>query len=529
MKLDPKQLVSMVNNLKADRSTWENHWQEVGDFVIPRRGEVTVKFSPGQKRNTQLFETTGQQSCILLAGALSSLLTNSQNQWFELLTGKPELDDDDEVRAYLQESTRRMMGVFNNSNFHTQVHEMYLDLCSFGTGCMSIDEDDETVVKFLTHHISEFMIRTNKNNIVDEVYRKFELTAPQIVELFNGNVSRSVQRALKNPTDTVAKFKVIQGIYPDARDPKKRTPNFPFNWWSQWIIEEDLFEAKVEGFNEFPYVAPRWSLGTGEMYGRSPAIVALPDIKMVNIMEKTIIKGAQKTVDPPLQAPDDGSVSPVRTQPGGMSYYRAGTTDRIEQVYSDFRLDLGQAQTDKVRERIKQAFFIDQLQLGDRGPQMTATEVITRRDQSMTLLGPFLARLQFEFLRPMIDRVFAIMDRRQMLPPAPSALRGQTIDVQYTSVIARVQRQQEVDNIQRFLETVGPVAEAAPEILDMLNKDEYTRLVARLQGLPQELILDRDAVEGIRNARAEAQQAQQDAVQEAQEVENASKLAKVVQ
>jgi len=149
MKKTPKELIAITNNLKSDRQTWENHWQEIGDFVIPRRGEVTVKFSPGQKRNTQLFETTGQQSCILLAGALSSLLTNPQVQWFELLTGIPELDEDDDVRAYLQEATRRMANVFNNSNFHTQVHEMYLDLCSFGTGSMSIDEDDEMVARFL--------------------------------------------------------------------------------------------------------------------------------------------------------------------------------------------------------------------------------------------------------------------------------------------------------------------------------------------------------------------------------------------
>ena len=71
------------------------------------------------------------------------------------------------------EMMSNMMNMFNNSNFYSQVDEMYGDLCSFGTGSMSIMEDDEFLVRFNTHHISEFYIRENNKGFIDEIYRKF--------------------------------------------------------------------------------------------------------------------------------------------------------------------------------------------------------------------------------------------------------------------------------------------------------------------------------------------------------------------
>ena len=68
-----------------------------------------------------------------------------------------------------------------------------------------------------------------------------------------------------------------------------------------------------------------------------------------------------------------------------------------------------------VRERIKQHFFVDQFQLRE-GPQMTATEVNTRVDMQLRLLGPLLGRLHFEFLQPMVGRMLQIMSRKGLLP-----------------------------------------------------------------------------------------------------------------
>ncbi len=35
----------------AQRQTWESHWQEVSDYKMPRKADVTKRRSPGDKRS----------------------------------------------------------------------------------------------------------------------------------------------------------------------------------------------------------------------------------------------------------------------------------------------------------------------------------------------------------------------------------------------------------------------------------------------------------------------------------------------
>ena len=169
-------------------------------------------------------------------------------------------------------------------------------------------------------------------------------------------------------------------------------------------------ELSVSGFKEFPFVVPRYLKASHEIYGRSPAMTALPDVKMLNEMSKTTIKAAQKQVDPPLLVPDDGFLLPVRTVPGGLNFYRSGTRDRIEPLNIGANNPLGLNMEEQRRDAIRAVFYVNQLMM-QQGPQMTATEVIQRNEEKMRLLGPVLGRLQSELLKPLIDRVFNILLR----------------------------------------------------------------------------------------------------------------------
>jgi hypothetical protein len=63
-------------HLKSQRGTWDTHFQEVADHVLPRKNTITTKKTEGEKRTFQILDNTGIQSNELLAGALHSLLTN---------------------------------------------------------------------------------------------------------------------------------------------------------------------------------------------------------------------------------------------------------------------------------------------------------------------------------------------------------------------------------------------------------------------------------------------------------------------
>ena len=340
-KYTASQIKERYAALKSTRSQWETHWQEIADYMVPRKNNITRKGFEGEKKGITLLDNTGVQSNELLAGALHGLLTSPSAQWFELTTGVPDLDKDDSVRRWLQDSARRMLETLNSSNFQTEVHEVYIDLTSIGTAPMSIEEDDGDVVRFGARFISEVVIAENNKGRVDEVYREFEWTARQIVEEFGNSeekVGKKVWDAFKKNSEE--KFKIIHAVYPQSRVDGKAQGRYPY--MSQYVLDAEKDKVlREKGFEEFPYVVPRWSKATGEVYGRSPGMTALPECKTINKMTETTLIGAQKVVDPPLQAPDDGFLLPLITKPGGLNYYRSGSQERIEPILNDARIDFG--------------------------------------------------------------------------------------------------------------------------------------------------------------------------------------------
>lgn len=517
--LSPEKVKERYELLKSERGNWETHWQDIADYILPRKNDFTVKQTPGVKRNFQVFDNTGMQSCELLAGALHGMLTNPSSLWFELTTGDKLLDQNDAVRRWLQDTTLRIHHRLNQTNFQTEVHELYLDLCGFGTAPMLILEDDETDIRFQATYLREVFIEENEKGLVDEVYRTYCWSAKQIIAFFGEkNVPEEVLECWK--LGKSEKFDIVHAVYDRNAISGDQEYKIELPIVSQYVMVKGLKQLKVGGFSENPWVVPRWSKAAGETYGRSPGMTALPEVKTINKMTETMIRGAQKTIDPPLQAPDDGFVLNIRTAPGSINYYRSGSNnkDRIEPIYNDARIDFGFQITDSHRTRIREAFYVDQLQL-QQGPQMTATEVMQRTEEKMRLLGPMLGRMQAEFLKPMIDRIFAIMFRKKRFLQPPRELSGRNIDVQYSSFIAKMQRETEANNIQKAMAAITPFASFAPQILDNLDPDEAFRGLARIYSFPQDMLRDQDDVEEMRAQRAQQQEAMAKAQAEAQQAE----------
>jgi hypothetical protein len=249
---------------------------------------------------------------------------------------------------------------------------------------------------------------------------------------------------------------------------------------------------------------------------------------MINQMMKVTIRSAQKVVDPPLMAPDDGTMGPIRTAPGAINYYRAGTSDRIEPLQTGARIDFGFQIMEDVRTRIRSAFFIDQLQLR-QGPQMTATEVMQRTEEQLRLLGPILGRQHNELLKPLIDRIFDILYRRGQLPPAPQALSGMKLEVQYSSMIARAQKTSELESLNRMFQIASPIFQVDQTVTDNFNPDAAFRYIANTLSLPYELIRDEKDVKKLREGRAQAAQQAQEQMAQSHEMEMMSKAAPIIQ
>ena len=415
-----RELKSNLSRLMEQRSTWESHWQECADFMQPRKAEITNERARGDKRNLQIFDATAIHALELLASSLQGMLTSSANRWFSLRYKEDQLNDIDEAKEWLEDVTDKMYTAFARSNFQQEIFEAYHDLITFGTACMMIEGDEDQILRFSTRHIKELYIQENDKGFIDTVYRRFKIPVHAAVEKFGlENLSLETGKLFKKePFEKIELVHVARPrtIYNENKLDKKNMPfqSIYFEFGSGHIID-------IGGFKELPYVVPRYLKASTEIYGRSPAMNALPDVKVLNKMVETAMKAAAKQVDPPLLVPDDSMLAPIRMTAGSLNYYRSGSRDRIEP------LNIGQAtsvtlnQENQRRDAINKTFHIDQLMISSQR-SMTATEVIQRNEEKMRILGPALSRLQSELLQPMILRVFNIMLRNKLFLVAPEVL-----------------------------------------------------------------------------------------------------------
>ena len=522
-------LLRRLETLEADRANFESVWQEILDYVLPRRADIYGSIVPGTKRGQQIYDSTPNKSLMRLASALNSMLTNPASKWFDLQI--PGLEDpDDEVKEWLEDVRRVTSQELDNSNFYSQAHELYLDLASLGTSVMYIAESNQPdqTLYFKTLHLREAFISENAEEVVDTVHRRFEKTVAQMVEEYGlENLPNEVKEKYENPATIDEMQPLIHIVLPRRDYAYTGTPDPPSKkkYASITIHRATKHIIKESGYDTFPYVTPRWLKSSGEIYGRSPAWDALADIKTLNAMEKTMLRMGQKLADPPIQMPSEGFIRTVDLTPSGVNYYDSTVDARIEPILLGGNMPLARDMLEDKRTAIKDAFFDNNLHLIDKR-EMTAQEVQQRSSENMRVLGPTFSRLEYEYLEGTVERVIPILSKAGKLPDPPASIRDMEMKVKFVSPIAKAQRLHEVQAIEH---TVGVAIKSAmeaqkPEILDNIDFDAALRLVADLNGTPMEIMQREENIAKMRKFRAEQAKAQQDIERQNIQADSAQKL-----
>ena len=493
--------------LRTLRSNWEGVWNDITNYILPTRGDFTVTRSKGSPRHDLIYDGTGPWANEQLAAGLAGFLTSPTQRWFKLKMSDAKLNEQRSSREYLEKVESVLYDhVFNSphTNFTPQTHELYLDIGAFGTSVMLI-EDQSKGINFQTFHLGNCYIAEGLDGKVNTVYRTYLMTARQIMEKYEDVFSKEqVEVFKKKPYEEHECLHIVEPNDQFLPDSAKSTNKeyisvFIFLGSEKAILEES-------GYDVFPYVVPRWQKTAEETYGRGPGSTALPDIKMVNEMMKTIIKSGQKVTDPPLMVPDDGFLLPIRTTPAGINFYRSGSQDRIEPLPVAGRLDIGFDLLKNRHEHIMRVFHIDVMRMQESGPEMTATEVMARQEEKMRNIAPMTGRMQVEFLAPMIRRTYHIANRQKILPPIPGSLKGRGIDIEYSSPVARAQKATQLQNVTRLLEAFVPLINIKPEMADNFNGDEYFEWAHDLLDAPEVILEGKAKVQQIRQARQKAQE-----------------------
>lgn len=492
---------------------WKLHWQRVYEFIVPRKEDVIATRMSGDDRESDIYDTTPVLANEQLAAALHSMLTNPELRFFELLFGDPSVDELPQVRQWCETAADRMYQVLNSSNFQTEIHEAYIDLGAAGTACLYMEENEEFVVHFSTRALKEIRLDENYLGRVDTVARMFKLRPQQILQMFPALKSEDLSAALQSSADSNStdQIQILHIVEPVAavrhKDQAQRVEAKGHKYSSTYVLYDKKFILSQGSYLEFPYCTPRWSKTTGELYGRGPGFQMLPDIMMLNAMMLTVIQAAQITVSPPFAVEDDAVIGQVRLTPLGLTVVRAGSK-MPEPLITGAKIDFGQNMLEDVRKRIRTGFYVDQLKLPQETPQKTAEEVRQLVEEQMRLMGPVLGRQHFELLRPLITCLYGIMDRKSMFPPLPDVVKGKKFQVRYSSLLARAQRMQEMQNIQRAIATIAPLQQIDPTVKDNVKMDEITQEILRGYGVPERFI---PTDQQLRLLRQKQQQALADA------------------
>lgn len=473
----------------ADAGQALTHWQQITNYMHPDRADYTITRSPGQKRMQWVYDSYPLWAREQFRAACHSFLTSSTLLWFSLMPDNDLLNQDYNVRSWLDAATLALYAVFNSAryNFASQSQEVYDDIAGIGTACMAVMENKEGMPLFSTRHMRECRWVTNDEDRIDDLSRRWEWTARQAYGQWGKKAGEKVCKAIEDDHGD-QKFWFHHRVRPRKNRDPQRADKMHMAYESVYVGEEDKCLISVGGNNEFVYLTPRFSVTTNEVYGSGPGKTALPDVKMLNEGVRLVLKASQKTIDPPLELPDNGYIVPIRTVPGSLIFRRPGLRpdDRITPLQMGTNIPIGTEMLNELRSSIGKTFFVDLLHMptdpedpSSEGKGSTATYWMQRRDKEMMALSPFLARMNAEWNGPLIDRCFAILWRKSKkmrfgpgspFPPPPSQLSGVGLHVDYVSPIALAQRSSENDALDRLIQRQAMLKNLDPQspmILDI--------------------------------------------------------------
>jgi hypothetical protein len=518
-------LLQKQAKLESQRALFESQWREITRFIAPNTGDFSSYNNPGKKRNQEIYDSTALLSARQLVSGIQGYVTSPTERWFELELEDSETPEQD-VSAYIQDCTEKMYSVINNPNsgFYSATHEMYSELVPLGTGILFIQEDSKSLVTFKAISLAQCYLDENEKNIIDTLHRRFMLTPRQVLSKFKDAIDAKSKEELEKliETNSTKTISIVHAVYPrsDYLPDKLDAKNMPFA--SVYIWEEKKLVLKNSGYKEFPFVCPRWSKRPEEVYGRGPGEEALPDVKMLNKMCKTTINAAEKVVSPPLQLPDDGFLNDIDTSPNALNYYRSGfgESDVIKPIAMSGRVELGLEMEDRRRQQIQSAFYTD-LMNNNKKVEQTASEYLGTEESKMRLLGPQMGRLQSEFLTPMLERLFSIMERKKKFSIPPASAQGKNMKLAYSSPLARAQRMVQAAQINRMLEQFGQIAPMFPEILEPINQRRLSEFLLNLHNTPIKILNNKEELQALQ----EQKQQQQEQANQLQVAEKGSKAA----
>lgn len=541
---DKKRAVKRMRDLYEMRRDYEIRWKEIRDYQLPFVGEFDYtddKINPARRRDLKIAQGVAWAACQIFAAGVMSGLTPPSRQWFRFAFRTNALNGNIQARRILDERQEIVASALQKSNFYNSIHSVYLEL-PFGQCPLAIFYDPLRGLCFQPMTIGTYALDVDGFGRVNTFARKYEMTLSQIADCFGLDaLPEQLRTTLENDTnDNTRKYVVNWLVEPN----KKKLPgyedklNMPYRsmYWLDKSQEKEFLY--VGGFEEWAIPVARYLVHGLEPYAKGPGWFAEGDSKMLQLLKRDYLTAVELSIKPPMKGPaglmNNGGINLI---PGGLTAVDDQSQQFVQPLFN-VQLDLEHTMQEIIRteDSIKRAYSADLFLMLDQlqNNRMTAREIVERTQEKLQQLGPVVERLQDEFLTPIIQRVYNIIDRAGGFPPVPEDILrmigdGDSVEVDYISPLAQAQKMSGLVNIEQGIATVGQMAQLWPDVLKKIDADATISKYLEMLGAPACMQRSDEEVQAMREAEAQAQQEQQlrqQAMQEAQTLAPAAAAAK---
>ena len=549
-------LLDWFGELDRERSLYNEMWQDITDYVVPRRYNFKGDKQVGLKVGDNVFDGTAQSAHDILVSGFYGNILSSQFPWVRLQIptfGQPTFDRTSsmrkynsrvdkipEIRTFIEDYEYALYNEYQRSNFYDVMPEFISDASSIGTSTIYMEEDSVSAKTIYTVcNPGEVFISTNKYGKVDVLFRKFKMTVRQLKQKFPGRLPLEIEAIQKSETQ----FSVLHAVYPRSERemyqvgaqfvPKIDNKNMP--WASVYMLMEKKTILGEQGYRQFPYACWRWRVNSEESYGRSPSSDALITILGGNILAKSMYKVAQLASEPPWNIPMEMR-GQERIVPNGRNYYE-DKSRLIQPASVGSNYGIGTDREERVIKIIKDFYHVDFFMMLSRaameGAQLSVPQVMEMQSEKASVLGTIIGRFASDGLDVINDRTGELATMGGRMPEMPQIMKelfgGQTIKYEYIGPLAQMQKRLfRTSGIMAGLKVMGELETIKPGTMDIINVDYVATELLESFGWPARAYNDDDMVQETREARqkqiAQEQQVKQAALM-SQAVPNLSQTA----
>lgn len=512
-------LLKEVSEIKKEKTAFQLELEkQVTRYYAPDVGEYKRSTAEIQNYYAEMKNSTPKLALETISNGLFTATTPPNNQFFQLeYPTKDEKFDGD--KDYLNSLEQVISEYLMESKFYQLMPNVYRDLALIGYSIMGLSWSEKNKgFLFKVYEPNTYYFSVDDDQDLDRFYYENKITRKQFLEKYGelpksctNKATLTLCKLIKRNPDYELQKTLIDGI-------EQNKNNIAFEWVQYtYLKEQDTNDFyKTEYFHNMPVFLARWNYKTNSPYpASSPCISCLADVKQLQEMERQELKGIEKTVTPPIQAPpsseardlssasinivENGTISPIITVPTGSLHHMTNKRIELEQ---------------KILRALHSDLFNSILYMDKTGA--TATEVNAKLIQSTNLVAPILHKINHDFFDKLFARIYNLLMYNEVINENEE--RGSIeFNIVYKSVTSDVKKLKQRDDINTAILMTQQLGSLNPEVAQAVDPTVLLKEVKDMLDIKGNWVKSDDVINKEKEAMLEQQEMQQ-AMQLAQQV-----------